>query len=317
MANESLKKPSAQWLASSVSDSVTNALTFDVEDYYMVSAFADRVQFESWGTYESRVERNTYRILELLSKRDVKATFFILGWIAERCQGLIRDIKGANHEIACHGYNHRLIYHLTPHQFREDVHKAKTILEDVSGGPVIGYRAASYSIVAATIWALDILIDEGFLYDSSIFPIHHDRYGMPDAKRFPHVLERSAGSLMEFPPSTYRIFGQNMPIAGGGYLRLFPLQWTRAVIKRINEQEKKPVIIYVHPWEIDPEQPRIQGSLATMIRHYINIHTTLPKLESFLSEFKFDPLSSFLNTGTETQLTAQHSAGTPRSPAAF
>lgn len=271
-----------------------NALTIDVEDYYMVSAFADIVPFNDWTTFESRVERNTYRILDLLHEYDVRATFFVLGWVAERCTQLIRDIHASGHEVGCHGYNHRLIYNVTPQGFREDVRKAKSILEEATGAPVIGYRAASYSIVARTLWALDILIEENFRYDSSIFPIHHDRYGVPGAERFPHVLRRETGTIMEFPPSTFRLFGQNLPVAGGGYLRLYPLPFTRAAMKIINEREKKPVIVYLHPWEIDIDQPRLNASLSARFRHYINLASTMLKLESFLSEFKFSNLSSFL-----------------------
>jgi polysaccharide deacetylase family protein (PEP-CTERM system associated) len=184
---------------------------------------------------------------------------------------------------------------LTPEEFREDIRKAKSILEAIISAPVIGYRAASYSIVKSTLWALDILIEEKFLYDSSIFPIHHDRYGLPGANRFPHVLSRNAGNLLEIPPSTYRIFGQNIPIAGGGYLRLFPSSLTMNAIKRINEHEKEPVILYLHPWEIDPDQPRLNGRWSSKMRHYINLHSTMPKLRSFLSEFKFNRLSAFLH----------------------
>ena len=271
-----------------------NALTIDVEDYYMVSAFSDIVRFEEWGAYESRVEKNTYRILDVLDEHNVKATFFVLGWVAERCSELVRNIHGSGHEVACHGYNHRLIYDLTPEQFREDVRRAKGILEDIISAPVIGYRAASYSIVKETLWALDILIEEKFLYDSSIFPIHHDRYGLPGAERFPHVLKRNNGTLREFPPSTYRLFGQNVPIAGGGYLRLFPLQITRTAMRSINKKEKKPVIVYLHPWEIDPGQPRLNGRSSSKMRHYINLRSTMPKLRTFLGEFNFNRLSAFL-----------------------
>lgn len=273
---------------------IYNALTVDVEDYYMVSAFTDIVRFEDWHKYESRVENNTYKILELFERQNVKATFFILGWVAEQHPKLIRDIHFAGHEIACHGYNHRLIYHLTPEQFREDVRIAKNILEDLTGTPVIGYRATSYSIVKRTLWALDILIEEGFQYDSSIFPVHHDRYGFPEADRFPHVIRRDTGKIMEFPPSTYPFFGQNIPVAGGGYLRLFPLQVTKTAIKRINNNEKKPAILYFHPWEIDIHQPRLNGRWKSKMRHYINLKSTLPKLKVFLNEFKFKPLSTFL-----------------------
>lgn len=272
---------------------IYNALTIDVEDYYMVSAFSDIVKFEDWHKYESRIENNMRRILELLDEYEVKATFFVLGWIAKHYPNLVRGIYSAGHEIACHGYNHRLIYDLTPEQFREDVRIAKNILEDLIGTPVIGYRATSYSIVKRTLWALDILIEEGFQYDSSIFPVHHDRYGFPEADRFPHVIRRDAGKIMEFPPSTYKIFGQNIPVAGGGYLRLFPLQVTKTAIKRINNNENKPAILYFHPWEIDIHQPRLNGRWKSKMRHYINLKSTLPKLKVFLDEFKFKPLSTF------------------------
>ncbi len=271
-----------------------NALTIDVEDYYMVSAFADVVPFSAWGAYESRVEKSTSRILELLDGHGVKATFFTLGWVAERFPGLVRAIHTAGHEIGCHGYNHRLIYDLTPTEFREDVRKAKTILENIIGSPVIGYRAASYSIIKETLWALDVLIEEGFRYDSSIFPIHHDRYGMPGAERFSYMIKRPGGMLKEFPPSTYRVLGQNIPIAGGGYLRLFPLQITKTAIRRINAREEQPVIVYLHPWEIDVDQPRVNGRRSSVLRHRINLHTTMPKLSTLLQEFSFRPLSALL-----------------------
>jgi len=238
--------------------------------------------------------RNTTILLDVLEAYDVKATFFVLGWVGEHHPGLVRDIHRAGHEVACHGYNHRLIYQLTPDQFREDARKAKGILEDLIGSKVAGYRAASYSIIQETLWALDVLIEEGFLYDSSIFPIHHDRYGIPGSDRFPHRIARPGGSLWEFPPSTYRIFNQNIPIAGGGYLRLFPLRMTTAAMNRINEREKKPVIVYLHPWEIDVAQPRLNGRWLSRARHYVNLSSTLPKLETFLTEFKFEQLSRFI-----------------------
>ena len=276
-----------------------NALTIDVEDYYMVSAFADVVKFEDWPRYESRVTRNTHVLLDVLNEYGVKATFFVLGWIGEHYPELVRDIHAAGHEVACHGYNHRLIYDLTPDQFREDAHKAKRILEDIIGTPVVGYRATSYSIVKKTLWALDVLIEEGFLYDSSIFPIHHDRYVIPGSDRFSHAIRRESGTLREFPPSTYRVLNQNIPVAGGGYLRLFPVRLTKAVIKRINEIEKKAAIIYVHPWEVDVNQPRLKGSRLSEFRHYINLHTTVPKLRDCMREFKFTPLSAMYNAAQE------------------
>jgi polysaccharide deacetylase family protein (PEP-CTERM system associated) len=269
-------------------------LTIDVEDYFMVSAFEDIVGFQDWDNYESRVKMNTYRVMDLLSEYGVKATFFVLGWVGEKYPEIVKDIHSAGHEVACHGYNHRLIYDLTPEEFREDVRRAKDVLEDIAGVPVVGYRATSYSIVKKTLWALDILIDEGFLYDSSIFPILHDRYGIPGADRFEHVIHRDNGSIMEFPPTTYNLFNFNVPVAGGGYLRLLPLWIIKFAIKKINKWERKPVVMYIHPWEIDTGQPRLKGRLISNIRHYINLGSTIPKMRSFLNEFNFKPLSEFI-----------------------
>lgn len=270
-----------------------NALTIDVEDYYMVSAFSDVVSFEDWHIYESRVENNTCKILDLLNEYGVKATFFVLGWVAEHYPSLIKSIHNSGHEVASHGYSHRLIYNLTPNQFRDDIRKAKFIIEDIIGTAVKGYRAASYSIVKRTLWALDILIEEGFQYDSSIFPIHHDRYGLPGAERFPHIIKRTSGAIMEFPPSTYQVFGQNIPVAGGGYLRLFPARFTKRAIKKINEKDKNMAIVYLHPWEIDVNQPKLCGCWKSRLRHYINLDSTLPKLKILLNEFRFKTLAEF------------------------
>ena len=271
-----------------------NTLTIDVEDYFMVSAFADTISFDDWDRYECRVEMNTYRILELLAEQNVKATFFILGWVGERCPNLVKDIHSSGHEVASHGYNHRLIYDLTPDEFRDDVKRSRDILENLTGTAVKGFRATSYSIVKETLWALDILIEEGFLYDSSIFPIHHDRYGIPDAERFQNRIERDGGSIHEFPLTTFRVAHVNFPVAGGGYLRLLPLWIIKAALKRINQKDLQPAVIYLHPWEVDTAQPRLNGSRLSQFRHYVNISSTLPKLRSLLSEFSFKPLSDFL-----------------------
>jgi polysaccharide deacetylase family protein (PEP-CTERM system associated) len=275
---------------------IYNALTIDVEDYYMVSAFADMIKFEDWHRYESRVVRNTNEILGLLDEYKVKATFFVLGWIAERSPALVRNIHDSGHEVASHGYNHRLIYDLTPVQFREDVRLARDILENVTGQAVKGYRAASYSVVKSTLWALDILTEEGFLYDSSIYPIRHDRYGFPGANRFPHIVKTNSGRIVEFPPSTYTILGQNVPVAGGGYLRLLPLRFTKTAVRRINTREKRNAMIYIHPWEIDIHQPRLRGRWKSRIRHYVNLSSTLPKLRCLLSEFRFKTVSAILDS---------------------
>lgn len=282
------------------SDTIWNALTVDVEDYFMVSAFAAGIKFEDWPRYECRVERNTHRILELFAKYGVKGTFFVLGWVAENYPALVKDIQSAGHEIASHGYNHRLIYDLTQDEFRADIRRAKRAVEDITGVAVNGYRATSYSIVKQTFWALDILVEEGFRYDSSIYPIHHDRYGVPGAQRFVHTIKTNAGDILEIPPTTFKLLGQNIPAAGGGYFRLYPLQLTKAIIRRINEIEKKTAVIYIHPWEIDMDQPRLQGSLLTKFRHYVNLRTTEQKLGECMKEFKFKPISEIFEVPAKT-----------------
>ena len=276
-------------------EQIYNTFSVDVEDYYMVSGFADVVRLDNWHTYESRVEKNTHRILDLMDEFRVTGTFFVLGWVAERCPALAREIQARGHEVASHGYSHRLVYDLTPEDFRADICLSKKILEDITGHSVIGFRAASYSIIQKSLWALDVLAEEGYRYDSSIFPIHHDRYGMPNAKRFPHVIESGSGKLVEFPPSTYSLMGLNVPVCGGGYLRLLPLTAITSAIKNINGKEKKPAVIYIHPWEIDVDQPRLQGRLRSNIRHYLNLKSTMPKITALMKEFKFKPFSSLLD----------------------
>ncbi len=276
-------------------DHMFNAFTVDVEDYYMVSAFADVVRFEDWHKYESRVVDNTCRILDLMYEYKVRGTFFVLGWLAARHASLIRKIHDSGHEIACHGYRHRLVYDMTPEQFRKDVRLTKTLLEDISGSQVFGFRAASYSIIQKSLWALDILAEEGYCYDSSIFPIHHDRYGIPNANRFPHVIRTKSGNLTEFPPSTCSLLGHNIPVCGGGYLRILPENFIKAAIRRINNQEMQPVITYIHPWEIDVDQPRLNGRFQSRIRHYLNLKSTLPKITALLGEFRFTPLLHMLD----------------------
>ncbi len=268
-----------------------NALTIDVEDYYHVSAFESVVRYENWERYESRMERNTHRILDILDEYNAKATFFVLGWIAERQPKLIRVIHERKHEVASHGYAHRRIYTQTPDQFRAETRKSKRILEDVIGEPIIGYRAASYSITGKSLWALNILVEEGFRYDSSIFPIRHDFYGLPGHKRFFHILtSNEGGEIAEVPLSTVRIAGINIPVAGGGYLRLFPYAFTRWAIHHLNETEAQPAIVYLHPWEIDPDQPRIQVGWVSRFRHYTNLGRMEIKFRRLLSGFAFDTL---------------------------
>jgi polysaccharide deacetylase family protein (PEP-CTERM system associated) len=272
-----------------------NALTVDVEDYYQVSAFESVVQFTEWERYESRVERNTYRLLELLDTHHTQATFFVLGWIAERHPALIRDINIQGHEVASHGYAHRRIYTQTPAQFREETRRSKRLLEDITGRSVLGYRAASYSITTQSLWAIDILQEEGFAYDSSIFPIRHDRYGIPEAQRFCHVLNGPRGShCVEFPPSTVVLLRTNIPIAGGGYFRLFPYLLTHWGVQRLNLKEHHPAMIYLHPWEVDPDQPRLPSGFLTRWRHYINLHKVEGRLKRLLQDFPFGTMVQVL-----------------------
>jgi polysaccharide deacetylase family protein (PEP-CTERM system associated) len=271
---------------------IVNAMSVDVEDYFQVSAFDRIVSRASWGERESRVAANTRRLLQLFDRAGVRATFFVLGWVAERAPDLVREIAAAGHEIACHGYHHQLLYTLTPKQFREDVREARLALEQIAGCPVVGFRAPSYSVTSSTLWALDILVEEGYLYDASIFPVHHDRYGIPDAPRHPHMMKRRTGTLLEIPASTVRLGGVNLPIAGGGYFRLLPYAWTRWGIHHVNRVEREPVIFYLHPWEIDPEQPRLPVGRATRMRHYGGLAGTAGRLERLLGDFKFDSIES-------------------------
>jgi len=281
--------------------SIVNAMTVDVEDYFQVSAFEHHVARSDWNRFESRVSRNTERLLEIFEQAGVTATFFVLGWVAERYPDLVRRIAAGGHEIASHGYAHRLVYEMTPSEFAEDVRRAKAVLESVSGSPVLGYRAPSYSISRESLWALDVLLAEGHVYDASIFPIHHDRYGIPDAPRHPYQIQRELGTLWELPGSTVRMGGQNLPIGGGGYFRLLPYAWTRRGIASVNAHEGKPVMFYLHPWEIDPDQPRVNASLLSRFRHYRNLSKTEPRLLRLLSEFAFGPAVSLLSTASVTE----------------
>lgn len=277
---------------------MTNALTIDVEDYYHVSAFESIIKFEDWGRFESRVEKNTLKILELLNTFKIKATFFILGWIAERSPQMVKEIQKEGHEIACHGYRHQLVYEIGPERFREDITRSKRILEDIIGKEVIGYRAPSYSITKKSLWGLSILAEEGFKYDSSIFPIRHDRYGIPDFSRFSKKINLNGkGEILEIPLSTIQLFGKNIPIAGGGYLRLLPVRFIEWGIRSLNKKENQPAIIYFHPWEIDPEQPKLNGSRVSVFRHHVNIGKTFSKLKRLLNNFQFGPIREVFSAG--------------------
>lgn len=288
-----------------------NALTIDVEDYFQVNAFAPVISRNDWGTYPLRVMDNTARILDILDEFGVKATFFTLGWVAERAPALVRDMAARGHEVACHGYGHELVFSLGPQRFREDITRAKALLEDVSGTPVQGYRAPSYSITSRSLWALDILVESGFTFDSSVFPIHHDVYGIPGAQRAPHRQQTSSGALWEFPLTTYplSVAGRrfNLPVAGGGYFRLLPVSWVCAAMRAVNEREGMPAVFYLHPWEIDPDQPRVRNAaLRSRFRHYLNLHRTESKFRTLLSSLAFGTMTEALDGVRPVQADSAH-----------
>lgn len=266
---------------------IQNALTVDVEDYFHVSAFAKNISRKDWDKHPFRVEKNTHLLLDLFDEAEVRATFFVLGWVADRNKGLIKEIAERGHEIASHGYSHQLIYNQTKNVFREETIRSKSLLEDLVQVPVRGYRAASYSITRDSLWALDVLAEAGFDYDSSIFPIRHDRYGIPDAKEIPHILKTPQGhSLIEFPLSTAKIFNYKLPVAGGGYFRLYPYLLTRAGLRQVNSRQQ-PFIFYLHPWEIDPDQPKVETSWFSRFRHYNNLEKCESRLLRLVQDFQF------------------------------
>lgn len=271
-----------------------NALTIDVEDYFQVAALAEAVDRDDWHSMEYRVEANTHRLLELLDRHNTRATFFTLGWVAEKSPQLVRDIQKAGHEVASHGYSHQLIYNQPPEVFREETRRSKQILEDITGEPITGYRAASYSITNQSRWALDILAEEGFVWDSSIFPVHHDRYGMPGTPRWPHRLITDKGyELAEFPLSTLKFPGYTLPIAGGGYFRLFPYWFSRWGLGSINRQGQ-PFVFYLHPWEVDPGQPRLDVKWFSRFRHYNNLDVCEQRLDKLVGHFRFTTMGDVL-----------------------
>ena len=270
---------------------ILNAFTVDVEDYFQVTAFEQQVRRRDWGDYESRVVGSTKRMLKLLNDCQVPATFFVLGWVAERFPQLVRDIHRAGHEVGSHSYWHRMIYDLTAEQFREDLLHSRDVLEQIIGESVTAYRAPSFSITSTTLWALDILAAEGFTSDSSIYPIYHDRYGIPKAKPFLHQVTTDYGELWEFPASVVRLSGMNVPVSGGGYFRLYPLPFSVHALASINRRQSRPFMFYTHPWEIDPNQPRLSaGSWMSRRRHCLGLHSTERKLRGLLSRFRFGRL---------------------------
>jgi len=269
------------------SGEITNAMTVDVEDYFQVAAFENCIRREDWQRWPVRVEANTRRILELFESRGVHATFFTLGWVAERCPALVRDIAASGHEIASHGFGHERLTQINRGQFREGIVRTKQLLEDISGTPVHGYRAPSWSIGPTTLWAHEELREAGYQYSSSIVPIRHDLYGMPQAPRFAFVAGPSG--LLEVPATTVRLWGRNWPCGGGGFFRLLPYSLFSRGLKRVNRKERRPTVFYFHPWEVDPGQPRVPGvSLRNRTRHYLNLKRMAPRVERLLRDFRFD-----------------------------
>lgn len=267
---------------------IKNAMSIDVEDYFQVSAFAPHIRREDWDTLPCRVERNVDVILGLLDETDSRATFFTLGWIAERYPQVVRRIVDNGHELASHGYGHQRASDLTPEAFREDVTRAKRILENLGGVAVRGYRAPSFSINRKNWWAVEELENAGYVYSSSIYPVKHDHYGMPDAPRFPHR-PNGADGILELPPTTVPLFGRNLPAAGGGWFRLLPYEMSRWMLNRVNAQDRAPCMFYFHPWEVDPGQPRQSGlSAKTRFRHYVNLQRMPGRLRQLLNDFEWD-----------------------------
>jgi polysaccharide deacetylase family protein (PEP-CTERM system associated) len=278
-------------------------LSVDVEDYFMVEAFAGSVSRDSWESRPSRVATSTLRVLDLLDKYGVKGTFFFVGWVAHKFPELVREVHARGHELACHSYWHRAVYSLTPDEFREDTRTAVRAIEDATSVKVLGYRAPSWSITKDCLWALDILAEEGFTYDSSIYPIHHDLYGVPGARRFPYTHQLKDGlSLLEFPPASVRLLRQNLPCAGGGYLRIFPLAYTHWAFRKFQEDYRERVVVYFHPWELDPDQPRIREKLKSRLRHYTNLGEMADRLEVLLQTYSFQPFCELAGVRRDSAL---------------
>lgn len=268
------------------------AFTVDVEDYFHVGAFDSVIKQEDWPNYECRVVESTRTVLSIAEETRTRGTFFVLGWVAERYPQLVSEIRDAGHEIGCHSHNHQLVYELGPDRFRADLIRSRDILQDIIGEPVRAYRAPSFSITNDSLWALEILVQEGFDTDSSIYPIRHDRYGIPTARLEPHVIKTPSGPIQEFPGMVYK-FGTRIPVGGGGYLRLFPWQLTRRLLRGIRSQHR-PLNVYIHPWEFDPEQPRVEASLKSRFRHYQNLSTTAAKMRNMLRTFRLTSMGEVL-----------------------
>jgi polysaccharide deacetylase family protein (PEP-CTERM system associated) len=274
---------------------LANALTVDVEDYFQVWALSPHFHRSQWDTLPCRVERNVDRLLQMFEQRGARATFFTLGWIAQRYPALIRRIVAGGHELASHGYAHHRADEQSPAEFAQDIGRAKALLEDIGGVAVRGYRAPSFSIGQPNLWAFDCIAQAGYRYSSSVYPVRHDHYGMPDAPRFPH---RVRDGLLEIPVTTVRWMARNLPAGGGGYFRLAPYRLSRWAIERVNRVDRQPAIFYFHPWEIDPEQPRVAGArLKTRFRHYLNLHQTEARLQRLLADFRWDRVDRVFDVG--------------------
>jgi polysaccharide deacetylase family protein (PEP-CTERM system associated) len=270
-------------------------MSIDVEDYFHVAALAGAIDRSDWDRMEYRAESSTDRLLQVFADENVRATFFVLGWVARRSPELVRKIHRAGHEVASHGMSHQLIYTQTPEEFARETKDAKSLLEDQLGEQVLGYRAATYSITRRSLWALDIIHELGFRYDSSIFPIRHDLYGIPGSPIAPAEIETPSGArIVEFPISTVGVFGTRQPIAGGGYFRLFPYWLTRAGLRRVNQQERRPFVFYLHPWEVDPDQPVVEVGWRSRFRHYNNLKRTEERLLRLVRDFEFGTMQECL-----------------------
>ncbi len=276
-----------------------NALSVDVEEYFQVANFFSTVSRDSWDTRARRADKITRTLLDLFDRHDVRATFFILGWLAEREPELVREIAARGHEVASHGYSHRLVYEQGLAAFTQETQRSKRLLEDTIGAAITGYRAASFSITAKSLWALDVLAEEGFQYDSSVFPVLHDRYGIRGAPDRPvRLITESGARIKEFPLATLRLPGFDLPISGGGYFRLYPYLFTRAGLKMVNNRDGRPFVFYCHPWEFDPDQPRIEAPLLSSWRHYQNMSRSLARMDRLLRDFKFDTVSTVLENAS-------------------
>jgi polysaccharide deacetylase family protein (PEP-CTERM system associated) len=277
-----------------------NALTIDVEDFFQVTAFERQIKRSEWSDFRPRVIDNTQRLLALLEEHQVRATFYVLGWIADKFPRLVREISDQGHEIGSHSYWHRLIYSLSPQEFREDLRRSRDVLQDATGQRVISFRAPSFSITRKSLWAFDILGEEGFESDSSVFPTRHDRYGIQGAPLQIHPIEAQTARIWEFPMTVVERAGMNIPVSGGGYFRLYPLSWTTRWLQQVNDAQR-PFVFYLHPWEIDPQQPRLRaGSRFSRWRHYVNLSSTESKLTTLLRLFQFAPLTDVLNDALPT-----------------